>query len=259
MIWTDVTGCGPSEAQPKEGTYELRSPGWNSTIGGVMLKTWGHLHDGGIYTTLFVNDKPVCRSDSFYGTKDRFVEKPGVPNLSSKEQMGVMDAMKDGKMNTGMIMGSSAPSAPVVPVSNDGGMNPMQGMEMGTGNVNGAPTNSSATESPKAEEAEEIGDKQEEREKQDNTSRRKYFNKKLRNWLLITPDRRTSTVDLQAPNLQHITDVSICTDFGILHPGDVVDVRAVYDTSTHSLNRAMHMGWEGIVAWLATAPDKNFA
>jgi hypothetical protein len=46
MIWTDVTGCGSSEAKAFEGTYELRSPGWKSTIGGVMLSTWGHVHDG---------------------------------------------------------------------------------------------------------------------------------------------------------------------------------------------------------------------
>jgi hypothetical protein len=72
-------------------------------------------------------------------------------------------------------------------------------------------------------------------------------------------DRRTAEATPQAPTLRHITEVSSCVNFGILHPGDVVDVRAVYDTSTHNLNRAMHMGWEGIVAWLATAQDKTFA
>jgi hypothetical protein len=46
MIWADVTGCGTSEAKPIEGTYELRSPGWKSTISGVMLSTLGHVHDG---------------------------------------------------------------------------------------------------------------------------------------------------------------------------------------------------------------------
>jgi len=85
MIWTDITGCGASEAAPKEGTYEMMSPGWTSTIGGVMLATLGHVHDGGVYTTLYVNEKPVCRSDQFYGTKPNFFEKPGIPNLSSEQ------------------------------------------------------------------------------------------------------------------------------------------------------------------------------
>jgi hypothetical protein len=46
FLWTDVTGCGTSEAPAQEGVYELRSPGWISTIGGVMLSTLGHVHDG---------------------------------------------------------------------------------------------------------------------------------------------------------------------------------------------------------------------
>jgi hypothetical protein len=87
MLWLDITGCGPSEAVPREGAYTARSPGWTSTIGGVMLATLGHTHDGGIYTTANVNGKVVCHSDQFYGTNPKFVEKNGVANLNNEAQM----------------------------------------------------------------------------------------------------------------------------------------------------------------------------
>jgi hypothetical protein len=83
MVWADITGCGASEAIPKEGSYEFKSPGWSSTIGGVMLSTLGHVHDGGVYTTLYINEKPVCRSDQFYGTKPAFFERDGIANLNT--------------------------------------------------------------------------------------------------------------------------------------------------------------------------------
>jgi hypothetical protein len=92
MLWLDITGCGPSEAVPREGAYTARSPGWTSTIGGVMLSTLGHTHDGGVYTTANVNGKVVCRSDQFYGGNPRYVEKAGVANLNSESQMAMANS-----------------------------------------------------------------------------------------------------------------------------------------------------------------------
>jgi len=48
MLWMDVTGCYNAEATAQEGFYELKSPGWNSTIGGALIYTLGHTHDGTI-------------------------------------------------------------------------------------------------------------------------------------------------------------------------------------------------------------------
>jgi hypothetical protein len=104
MLWMDVTGCGASEAKPQEGVYELRSPGWNSTISGVMLSTLGHVHDGGVYTTLYVNEKPVCRSDQFYGTKPAFFEKDGITNLNSDTVLGGHGSSNETKAQPAMNM-----------------------------------------------------------------------------------------------------------------------------------------------------------
>jgi len=202
-----------------------------------MLSTWGHLHDGGMYTTLYVGGKPVCRSDSFYGTKDRYIEKPGVPNLSSKAQMSAMDNMKDGKMPAGMDMGSANKPTGLPPASSSG----MQGMDMG-----------SARQGSGAGKGAEV-------EEEDEGRRKLCFHCTDETADSQMLGRRTSNAQPQESSLQHITDVSDCTNFGILHPGDMVEVRAVYNTTRHQLNRAMHMGWEGIISWLATAQDNQFA
>jgi hypothetical protein len=46
MIWMDITGCGHAEVPAKEGYYEMKSPGWTSTVKGRLLHTLGHTHDG---------------------------------------------------------------------------------------------------------------------------------------------------------------------------------------------------------------------
>jgi hypothetical protein len=43
---------------------------------------------GGVFTTLYINDKPVCISQQLYGTKQGFVEKEGVMNMNSPMPMG---------------------------------------------------------------------------------------------------------------------------------------------------------------------------
>lgn len=75
MAWVDITGCGWSDAPGLEGIYEYKSPGWKSTVAGALLYTYGHTHDGGASTTLYINDKPVCRSEMLYGTKPEYFEK----------------------------------------------------------------------------------------------------------------------------------------------------------------------------------------
>jgi hypothetical protein len=38
---------------------------------------------GGVYTTLYINDKPICVSHQLYGTKDGYIEKEGVMNMNA--------------------------------------------------------------------------------------------------------------------------------------------------------------------------------
>jgi hypothetical protein len=82
MLWMDLTGCSDSYMPGREGYYEYRSPGWKSSIGGRLLSTNGHMHDGGVFTTLYINDKPVCVSTQLYGTKDEFKEKGDILNVN---------------------------------------------------------------------------------------------------------------------------------------------------------------------------------
>ncbi|KAF2401892.1 hypothetical protein EJ06DRAFT_366876 [Trichodelitschia bisporula] len=74
-IWMDITGCGISETEAREGRYELYSPIWNSTVDGTLIFSTGHLHDGGESTTLYVNRVPVCTNTQLYGRRRAYVEK----------------------------------------------------------------------------------------------------------------------------------------------------------------------------------------
>lgn len=48
MVWLDVTDCGEARTRAKEGSYELQSTPWASSVEGVMLFAAGHAHDGTI-------------------------------------------------------------------------------------------------------------------------------------------------------------------------------------------------------------------
>lgn len=69
MAWLDITGCGSSEVPAQGGEYTKTSPGWSSTVSGKLLSAVGHVHDGGMDTTVYVNGKPVCVSQQIYGRK----------------------------------------------------------------------------------------------------------------------------------------------------------------------------------------------
>jgi hypothetical protein len=103
MVWMDIVGCGDSDTPAREGYFEIKSPPWKSKIGGVMLATAGHVHDGkslyyttdshltllgGAYTTLYVNNRPICVSKQLYGTKTAYIEKGNVTNLNDDNAHG---------------------------------------------------------------------------------------------------------------------------------------------------------------------------
>jgi hypothetical protein len=108
---------------------------------------------GGEYTTVYVNNKAVCKSVQFYGTKPQFTEVGDVPNLNEPHGHGT------GHM--GMV-NSSAPREMI---------------------------------------------------------------------------------------RQHISQASGCVNFGILQPGDIIQVGATYNTTAHSLNLNSHGHSEG---WITT-------
>jgi hypothetical protein len=92
MVWLDVTDCGEARTPAKEGSYELQSTPWASTIEGTMLFTAGHAHDGtrrifirqplihsgGVKTTFYVNGKPLCNAEQRYGTRPEYTDSPEV-------------------------------------------------------------------------------------------------------------------------------------------------------------------------------------
>jgi len=86
--WMDVTGdCGGSYVNAREGQFDLKNPGWTSTINGHFLSATGHGHDGVTLVTLTKNNQTVCAADQIYGRRAQFVEgaktmNPGLKHIS---------------------------------------------------------------------------------------------------------------------------------------------------------------------------------
>jgi hypothetical protein len=75
MIWMDITGCGISSVPATPGQNSYLSPIWKSTIAGTLLFSTGHTHDGGLDTTLYINNKTVCTNTQLYGRRKEYVER----------------------------------------------------------------------------------------------------------------------------------------------------------------------------------------
>jgi hypothetical protein len=56
-----------AELNPKSLTFVEHSIPWLSPFDGYILMTGGHMHDGGINTEIFQNDKLICTSVPYYG------------------------------------------------------------------------------------------------------------------------------------------------------------------------------------------------
>ena len=76
MAWLDITGCGLSNVPAREGQYEIRGPAWKSTVNGRLLSASGHVHNGGVNTTIWLNGDPVCVSRQVYGRTPEFIAPP---------------------------------------------------------------------------------------------------------------------------------------------------------------------------------------
>lgn len=78
VAWLDVAGClSASTVKAREGVYDIKSTPWKSTVSGPMLYATGHVHDGGLYTTIEHNGKTVCKSDQLYGRSPEYISTGG--------------------------------------------------------------------------------------------------------------------------------------------------------------------------------------
>ena len=74
MAWLDAGGCySGSEITPKNGSYDLTSPTWTSSISGTMLAADGHVHNGGENVTIWKNGQSACISQHLYGRTPEYI------------------------------------------------------------------------------------------------------------------------------------------------------------------------------------------
>jgi len=76
-LWLDIGGCSGSNVPAREGVYQIESPVYKLTMGGLLLETSSHLHDGGTHMDVFHNGKKACTSNVLYGRKPGTRETPG--------------------------------------------------------------------------------------------------------------------------------------------------------------------------------------
>jgi len=73
-----VGGCKGVNFTPKPNSQEtLKSEAYNMPQDGYIINAYGHLHDGGVNTKLFVNGNMVCVSEATYGTQGAATEVNG--------------------------------------------------------------------------------------------------------------------------------------------------------------------------------------
>lgn len=85
----DVGECTTSEVPAQaSGKYSLKSKPFTSKIAGQLLYMTGHMHDGGVNTTIFVNDKEVCASEMLYDRRELWRE----PEYTGLIQPHISDA-----------------------------------------------------------------------------------------------------------------------------------------------------------------------
>lgn len=95
MAWNDIRNCGTSEANPPEkkskhpylyfdGKNSLTpsaakfsiDSSWTSTVDAEIIGAFGHVHDGGVNTSLTVDGANVCTSKASYGSKPGYKSMP---------------------------------------------------------------------------------------------------------------------------------------------------------------------------------------
>jgi len=70
----------------KTGTSSFKSQTWKVTRAGTLLHAMGHMHDGGSHIDLYVNDRIVCSSRMYYGTRAGYGGLPPGNNAPNPKQ-----------------------------------------------------------------------------------------------------------------------------------------------------------------------------
>ncbi|KAF1815794.1 hypothetical protein P152DRAFT_479661 [Eremomyces bilateralis CBS 781.70] len=67
MEWLTV-----GEPKAREGTYKFDSQKWTAPWSAELLYAIGHMHDGATHSSLFLDNKEICRSIMYYNARDGY-------------------------------------------------------------------------------------------------------------------------------------------------------------------------------------------
>jgi len=106
MAWLDITGCGISSEAASKGIYERKQElGWTSNLEGRLLYATGHVHDGGVKTTIYRRRngqvKDICESHAQYGGRVGYTGLDGMEHIS---KMSYCDFAKDDTLKRGDVL-----------------------------------------------------------------------------------------------------------------------------------------------------------
>ncbi|TID14430.1 DNA repair and recombination protein [Venturia nashicola] len=88
LIHHDIRNCGTSEVNPPEAKSKFTlNTTWVSTIDAEVMGILGHIHDGGLESTIHVDGKLACNSEAMYGGAPGYISKgmgdmPGMENMA---------------------------------------------------------------------------------------------------------------------------------------------------------------------------------
>jgi hypothetical protein len=81
LLWVNIGDpCGDGMipmGSVKTGVQKFTSAGMTAPLGGPIIAAEGHLHDGGVNTTLFINGNTACTSTQLYDSLPGFTDRSG--------------------------------------------------------------------------------------------------------------------------------------------------------------------------------------
>ena len=92
-VWLDMGNCGTSEYEVPAGPSS-RHWTWTSTLTGRVLSAGGHVHDGGVRTTLSnaTTGQRLCTSWAAYNTKPAYMGSLDTMSVCSWDSLGTVRA-----------------------------------------------------------------------------------------------------------------------------------------------------------------------
>ncbi|KAF2758749.1 hypothetical protein EJ05DRAFT_528048 [Pseudovirgaria hyperparasitica] len=97
LLWTNIGApCGDGDVTLVPGISTYDSDSWTSTVAGRLLVAKSHVHDGGLNSTLSLNDQHICISEQSYGANANFVSSDGLAHVSGGSQCKDLGIIKVG-------------------------------------------------------------------------------------------------------------------------------------------------------------------